>query len=636
MATLALNVIVRAIGRDLSPVFGSLLGFLRKIGPLAIAATGVLVALKLAISALRIIDKSVDAFTNFEISLKRAAVVMEGGVENIERLEAAAKSLAITTVFTATEVAQGLFFLGQAGLNLEESLAAIQPTLNLAQIGMLDLGTAADIATNVMNSMRLDVTDLSFVMDVLTLTFTQSNTTISQLGTAFAKIGPLAATLGIEFTEVAAAMGILANAGIKGEEAGTAIRNIFLRLLNPSRDAEETMAMLGITAQDVANGMLDLNDILRIFGRALDSGAIGADSISEIFQARATPAILALIASLDDADDSFGAFQQSLEDSRGEAELMVDFLDDSAFFSFAQFRAVIEDLLIAIGEKVTPTIVRMTDAIRDNAGGMKQVIDAFARLGPALVRLGPVLEDVLIQLIDTFIEMEKSGQINDLAEGFIALVEILVELRPLIPFFVATIRVFALQLTITLALIKAWADSFRLSISLAKLLGEGLAILINWLLFVETRFGTLADAIRGGMTQWRAFLTLLNSVWAAIKGIGSGAASAEQGVRGLADATGGGGGVTNALVTGAQALGVPAALIPQFQSGGQFRVQRSGIIGVHAPEVVTVSNPTRGQLPPGAGMGPINIVINVQSGGNAVGQDVARALRDELNRMRRR
>ena len=634
MATLALNVIVRAIGRDLNPVFGSLLGFLRKIGPLAIAATGVLVALKVAISGLRVIDKAVDAFTNFEIGIKRAAVVMEGGVENLERLEAAAKSLAITTVFTATEVAQGLFFLGQAGLDLEESLAAIQPTLNLAQIGMLDLGTAADIATNVMNAMRLDVDDLSFVMDVLTLTFTQSNTSITQLGTAFAKIGPLAATLGIEFTEVAAAMGILANAGIKGEEAGTAIRNIFLRLLNPSRDAEETMAMLGITAQGVASGIFDLNDILRIFGQALDSGAIGVDSISEIFQARATPAILALIASLDDANSSFGGFQQSLEDSRGEAENMVDFLDDSAFFSFAQFKAVIEDLLIAIGEKVTPTIVKMTDAIRENAGGMKKVIDAFAKLGPALVRLGPVLEDVLVQLIDTFIEMEKSGQIDDLAEGFLGLVEILVALKPLIPFFVASIRLFAFEIQFVLRVIKGFADGIRVIGFAVILLMEGITLLINSLQGATSSFQSFNDVIDAGLSQWQAFVALLSRAASAIGFIGSNASNAEEGVRGLGNALLEGG--TDIARAGVALLPGPVqGLIPDFEHGGQFQVRRSGAINVHAPEIVTVTNPTRGQMAPGGG-GPINIVINVQSGGQAVGQDVARALRDELNRMRRR
>jgi TP901 family phage tail tape measure protein len=631
MATLALNVIVRAIGRDLNPVFGSLLGFLRKVGPLAIAATGVLVGLRVAMDALKVVDKSVQAFTNFEIGLKRAAVVMEGGVENIEQLEAAAKSLAITTIFTATEVAQGLFFLGQAGLDLEESLAAIQPTLNLAQIGALDLGTAADIATNVMNSMRLDVEDLSFVMDVLTVTFTQSNTTITQLGTAFAKIGPLAATLGIEFTEVAAAMGVLANAGIKGEEAGTAIRNIFLRLLNPSRDAEETMSMLGITAQDVANGMLNLNDILTVFGRALDSGAIGADSISEIFQARATPAILALIASLDDAEAGFGAFQTSLEDSRGEAETMVDFLDDSAFFSFQQFKAVIEDLLIAIGEKITPSIVAMTRAIKDNSGGMKEVIDAFSRLGPALVRLGPVLEEVLIKLIDTFIEMEKSGDIDLLAKSFIDLTQVIIELRPLLVLVPGTVRQIVFAIRLAIGIVTFFADGLRVIGFATIFVIDQFRIVAAAIQNASRNFQSLNAVIDEGMSSWRAFVFVIASVANGLNDISENAEKAKNAITVVGSALFQG---ASEFVTG---VGAGANLIPQQQSGGQFRVKQSGLVNVHSPEILTVTNPSRGQTLPGAGGGDtFNIVINVNSGGEAAGNDVARALRDELNRMRRR
>src|SRR5690606_19377117 len=108
-------------------------------------------------------------------------------------------------------------------------LAGIEPTLLLASAGMLDLGEAADIATNVLSGMRMEVDQLQRVVDVMAATAASANTTVSQMGLALSYAAPAAADAGVRLEEVSAAIGFLGNAGIQGERAGTALRQMLLQ-----------------------------------------------------------------------------------------------------------------------------------------------------------------------------------------------------------------------------------------------------------------------------------------------------------------------------------------------------------------------------------------------------------------------
>lgn len=151
----------------------------------------------------------------FEYTLNTVRAVSGATREQGEALEAAARAAALGTKFTAQQVAEAQQFLALAGNDVATILGALPDTLSLAAAGNLELGRAADIVTNIMAGQRIEVENLGHAVDVLTATFTGANTNLEQLGTAFSYVGPVAATVGLQFEETSAALGLLGNAGIQ-------------------------------------------------------------------------------------------------------------------------------------------------------------------------------------------------------------------------------------------------------------------------------------------------------------------------------------------------------------------------------------------------------------------------------------
>lgn len=173
-----------------------------------------------------------------------------------------ARHLGATTTFTALEVAGAQDFLAQAGLNAQEVLAATPGMLNLSRVGALDLASAADIATNVLQGMNMSIDETGRVVDVLAKAAVTSNTSVEQLGTAMAYAAPGAAAAGVSLEETAAAIGALSDAGMQGSMAGTSIRGILSRLVPTGKAAQKQFKKLGIQVTDEAGNMRNFVDIL--------------------------------------------------------------------------------------------------------------------------------------------------------------------------------------------------------------------------------------------------------------------------------------------------------------------------------------------------------------------------------------
>jgi len=213
----------------------------------------------------------------FEDAMLNVRAVSGASADEFTKLNDRAKELGITTKFTASEVAEGMGFMAMAGFEVNEIYAGIPGVLDLAAAGNLDLGRAADLTTNILTGYGLEVEQLSRVNDVLAKTFTSSNTNMEQLGIAFSYVGPVAAAAGLEFEEVAAALGLLGNAGMQAERGGAALRNILTRLLDPrSDDAREVLGSFldaGDIFDEATGKMMPLADIIEAMeGRFTDLG----------------------------------------------------------------------------------------------------------------------------------------------------------------------------------------------------------------------------------------------------------------------------------------------------------------------------------------------------------------------------
>jgi len=180
-------------------------------------------------SAWRGVTSGFGAGIEFEQKMSVVKAVSRATAKEFEKLEAAARKMAIGTVFTATETAEALKFLAMAGFDATESIAALPGTLNLALIGELELGRATDIATDTLRAFGMEAEELDNVVDVMVSTITRSNTNIEMMGQAMKFAAPVAHALGYEIEQVSAMIGTLAQSGVKAGIAGRNLQQAFIR-----------------------------------------------------------------------------------------------------------------------------------------------------------------------------------------------------------------------------------------------------------------------------------------------------------------------------------------------------------------------------------------------------------------------
>ena len=192
---------------------------------------------------------------DFEQSVAKLGAITRADEASLKALEAAARKLGETTLFTASQSAEAMTFLGMAGFKTNQILAATPGMLNLAQAAGSDLAETADIASNILSGFSLEADQMGRVGDVLSATFTSSNTTLQMLGDTLKYAAPVASAAGASLEEVAAMAGLLGNVGIQGSMAGTALRAAFLRLSAPPKMAADAIEELGLSVKDAEGNL---------------------------------------------------------------------------------------------------------------------------------------------------------------------------------------------------------------------------------------------------------------------------------------------------------------------------------------------------------------------------------------------
>lgn len=258
----------------------------------------------------------VSRFVDFETQMNRVKAVTGATADEMQNLEMLALRMGSTTVFTAREAAEGLAFLGQAGFSASEQLVALPEVLNLASAGMIGLGEASDIATNILKSFQEDVRELGRFTDVLALTAASSNTNILQLGDAMRYVGPVARLVGLNVESTSAALGVLGDAGLQATVGGTALRGILLSILDPTREAANVFEQLGVATRDHEGDIRNYVDVLEDFRLA---GATAAD-FATVFGRRFAGAADVIAQS----SDNLRGFTNELGNAQGAAEEMAN------------------------------------------------------------------------------------------------------------------------------------------------------------------------------------------------------------------------------------------------------------------------------------------------------------------------
>ena len=297
----------------------------------------------------------------FESAMNQVAAVSGATGKDFKDLESLAKDLGETTSFSASQAAEGMSFLAMAGLSVNDILESMPGVLNLAAAGQMDLAQASDIASNILTGFGKDASEMNQAVDVLAKTFTSSNTNLVQLGEAMAYVAPVAASAGLQFEEVSAAVGLLGNAGIQASTAGTTLRAAISRLLSPTAEAQKILNELGISALDSSGNLLPLNEIIQLLQ---ESGA-STGQIMELFGMQAGPGISALVSQ---GSDALRTLTSELENSGGTAQKIADKQLEGLNGSLKRLQSAFEGLMISIAESglldaATALITDLTNAV---------------------------------------------------------------------------------------------------------------------------------------------------------------------------------------------------------------------------------------------------------------------------------
>lgn len=304
------------------------------------------------------------------------------GSMNMQRMTEQAKELGATTVFSAKEAADGMGFLAMAGMDTQQVMEAIGPSLSLAAAGNMELAQAADIASNVMSGFGMNADQVGRISDVLANTAANANTNVTQMGEAMSYVAPIAASAGISLEEAAAVVGQLGNAGIQGSRAGTSLMQAINKLLNPSGAAADTIEKLGLNIYDAEGNITSMTDVVSELSR---SSATTAE-IMTIFGSRAGPAMAALVGQ---GVEGLEGLHDTLIDSAGAADTMAEVLMQGAPGAMARMRAATEALMIAVGD--SGLLEAFTDVI-ETVGGF---LSRLSETNPAMLRLGVIVLGVI-------------------------------------------------------------------------------------------------------------------------------------------------------------------------------------------------------------------------------------------------
>ena len=295
---------------------------------------------------------SVITGADFYATMSRTRAVMSGGddaapwltnaEEQSKALEMQVRALGQTTVFTASEVGDGLQQLGMAGLSANEAIVALKPSLQLANLANVSMARSADIATNVLMTFGMQAKDLQGVVDLMATAVNNSNADIEQLANSLSYAGPAAKTAGFSIQETTAAIETMANTGIKGSRSGSALRRMFTSLLNPTKKGSEVIQKYNLDILDAEGNTRSLSNIINQMSNAFKDlpGPERLAAITNLVGVYASSAVTGLV----DNASQFNKFSTQNQNVDGAGDRMEKIISDNLKFDWKEMLSSLEEV----------------------------------------------------------------------------------------------------------------------------------------------------------------------------------------------------------------------------------------------------------------------------------------------------
>ena len=359
---------------------------------------------------------SVAVTAKFDAGMSKVKAVSGATSAEMEKLRAKAKEMGAQTKFSATESAEAFNYMAMAGWKTEDMLDGIEGIMNLAAASGEDLATTSDIVTDALTAFGLSAKDSTHFADVLAAASSNANTNVSMMGETFKYVAPVAGALGFSVEDVSTAIGLMANSGIKGSQAGTALRSLFTSMAKPTKESAAAMEKLGVSLTDSAGNMKDFDTIMGELRQGF-AGLTEAEKAQTASALAGQYGMSGLLAIVNTSDKDFNKLKDSIYNADGAAQEMADTMLDNLPGAITLAKSALEGLGIRIGEVITPAITKVVQVFTKFISWLSQASDgtvAFAvTLGVILASIGPVLLVVgtltrnILTLIEAYDKLSK-------------------------------------------------------------------------------------------------------------------------------------------------------------------------------------------------------------------------------------
>lgn len=330
---------------------------------------------------------------DFEQTMVNAAVKFPGeirkGTESFKELQSAARETGASTEFSAQQAASAIDFLAMAGFNAESSIAALPGVVDLATASNTDLATATDIASDSLGAFNLMTEDatqlqknLARVSDVMAATTTSANVTMRTMFETVKEAGPVYTSAGQSMETLAALTGTLANAGIKGSKAGTALKGVITRLQAPTGEAAKVIERIGLQTHNADGSFRDITKIIGDFTK-ITGDMTDKQRAAAVRTIIGTEAMAGFEVMTKAGGEQLRAYRKELEGATGASSEMADVMRDTTKGSYNALKSAIEGVKISLFTMnqgpLKETIDKTTDWVRANEDLIAQNIGGFVK-----------------------------------------------------------------------------------------------------------------------------------------------------------------------------------------------------------------------------------------------------------------
>lgn len=357
------------------------------------------------------IESTIVLGANFDTSMSKVEAVSGATAEEMQQLRDKAKEMGATTKFTATEASEAFNYMAMAGWKTEDMMEGIDGIMSLAAASGTDLATTSDIVTDALTAFGYSAKDAGRFADVMAAAASNANTNVEMMGASFKYVAPVAGAMGYSIEDVAVALGLMANSGIKADTAGSSLRNLLQRMAKPTNEVAAAMDIIGVSLADDEGNMYSLMDVMN----QMRDGFGNIKMSTEDFTRQCEE----LDSQLEDGSITQKEYDKQLEELTNRAFGAEGAEKARAAAMLGGARAMAG--LLAISNATTEDFDKLTGAINDSEGAAKDMADTMLdNLGGDMTLLESKLDSVKLELYERFQPALRKGvkALDKLLDGF--------------------------------------------------------------------------------------------------------------------------------------------------------------------------------------------------------------------------